>query len=310
MFSIKAKFWEYEREALILRTTPGAESLDRKYLQQVCFGLETAEADVALITKIIRQSGYDLTLCRMVRCRETDFGIKPEEIQLTQRAFVSRAAHVYVKEKWLLGRFVEMHKIKLITVFTTTFLISGCYQWRGELNTRITGLSLKPGGNVVAIGIVEHYSRYPLLNMSGWSRGVPKIQGRKGRVYFYNIKEKKVEEKLSVKFPKEWDAGDNEIGLHIWEGEGIYFKLTGCPKMNQNCNEVKYYHLLSNGKIDQVNELPKFTKEYSKSLMGNTAYRTYNNDILAVSIGHSGAWVPVLTYKNHKLLPVDEKYIM
>jgi hypothetical protein len=63
-----------------LRRTSGVERVDRKYLKQVCFGLETAEADVALVTKILKQGQYELTLCRMVRCSETDFGLKPEEI--------------------------------------------------------------------------------------------------------------------------------------------------------------------------------------------------------------------------------------
>jgi len=80
ILTIKAKPWEYEGEVRILRRAPGVESLDRKHLRQVCFGLETAEADVALITKIIKQGQYDLTLCKMVRCSDTDFGIKPEEI--------------------------------------------------------------------------------------------------------------------------------------------------------------------------------------------------------------------------------------
>jgi len=202
-----------------------------------------------------------------------------------------------------------MHKIKLIALFVTVFLISGCYQWQGEFNTRITGLRLKLGGDVVAIGIVEHYSRYPLFNMSGWGRGVPKVHGRKGRVYFYNIKEQKIEEKVSIKFPKEWDAGDHVIALHVWKGEGIYFKLAGCPKMNQNCNEAEHYHLLSNGKIDQVKEFPRVTKEYSKSLLGDSAYQTYNNEVLTINVGHSGAWEPILIYKNHNLLPVDENNI-
>ena len=202
-----------------------------------------------------------------------------------------------------------MHTIKLIALFATALLIAGCYQWQGTLNTRITDLSLKPGGDVVAIGIVEEYKRYSLVNMSGWSRGVPKIYGRKGRVYYYNIEEQKIEEKLSIKFPKQWDAGDHEIALNAWKGEGVYFKLTGCPKTDQNCNEAEYYYLFSNGKIDQVKEFPKLTKEYYKSLFGEAAYRTYENDILTINVGHAGAWKPILTYKDHKLLPVDEDHI-
>jgi len=197
-------------------------------------------------------------------------------------------------------------KIKSILLIVTAFLLSGCYQWLGDLNTRITGLSLKPSGDVVAIGIVEQYSRYPMLNMSGWSRGVPKIRGRKARVYYYNIKEQKVEEKMVIKFPQQWDAGDHQIILHFWQEEGLYFKLTGCPKTNQNCTEAEYYQLLSNGKIKQLKELPKMTDAYYKSLLGNTAYKRYENNQLTINVGHSGAWQPVLIYKDHKLLPVDE----
>lgn len=202
-----------------------------------------------------------------------------------------------------------MPKIKSIVIFATAFLLQGCYQWKGELNTKITGLQLKPGGDLVAIGIVEHYARYPMLNTSGWSRGIPKVYGRKGRIYYYSIKERKLEEKASIKFPKEWDAGDHKLILHIWSGEGIYFKLTGCPKTNQNCNDAEYYHLLANGEIIQVKELPPVSSDYSKSLLGDTAYKTFTNGIIVINIGHSGAWQPVLYFKDHKLLPVDENPI-
>ena len=80
ILTIKAKPWEYEDEVRILRRTPGVESLERKHLKQVYFGLQTTEADRALVTKIIKQGQYDLTPSRKVRCSETDFGIKPEEI--------------------------------------------------------------------------------------------------------------------------------------------------------------------------------------------------------------------------------------
>jgi hypothetical protein len=80
ILTIKAKQWNYEDEVRILRKTPGVEHLDRKNLRQVCFGLETTESDVALVTKILKQGQYEPTLCRMVRCNETDFGLKSEEI--------------------------------------------------------------------------------------------------------------------------------------------------------------------------------------------------------------------------------------
>lgn len=80
ILTIKAKPWKYEQEVRILRTTPGLESLDREYLRQVCFGLETTKDDVALVRKIIEQGRYDLTFCKMARCTDTDFGLKAEEL--------------------------------------------------------------------------------------------------------------------------------------------------------------------------------------------------------------------------------------
>ena len=80
ILTIKSKPWEYEREVRILRRTPGIEPVATKHLEQVCFGLQTSEADVGLITKILEQGHYDLTLCRMVRCHDTDFGLRVEEI--------------------------------------------------------------------------------------------------------------------------------------------------------------------------------------------------------------------------------------
>jgi DUF2971 family protein len=80
ILTVKAKPWEYEQEVRILRRTPGVESIDRKYLRQVCFGLETGEADIALVQEIMEQGHYDVTMCRMVRSEDTDFGLMVEEI--------------------------------------------------------------------------------------------------------------------------------------------------------------------------------------------------------------------------------------
>lgn len=80
ILTVKAEPWKYEQEVRILRRNSGVEPLDREYLQQVCFGLETAEDDVAMVKKLIEQGNYKVTLCRMVRCKDTDFGFKPVEI--------------------------------------------------------------------------------------------------------------------------------------------------------------------------------------------------------------------------------------
>ena len=111
-----------------------------------------------------------------------------------------------------------MHKIKLIIFIICVVWVAGCYQWTGELNTRITGTALKPDGNIIAIGIIEYSARYPLLGAGGWSRGIPKIHGIKGEIYFYRIKEQKIDKQFSIRSPRRWDDTSRfRIIPYIWE---------------------------------------------------------------------------------------------
>lgn len=78
--SIKAKPWEYEKEVRILRITNGTELIDKFYLTQVCFGLETSEDDITLVRKILDSCGYNVIFCKMIHNTQSDFGFKPVEI--------------------------------------------------------------------------------------------------------------------------------------------------------------------------------------------------------------------------------------
>ncbi len=78
--TVKSLWWEYEKEVRIIRRSEGAQRLDRGYLQQVCFGLSTAESDIQLIKELISSCGYGATLCKMVRDESNDFGLKTVEL--------------------------------------------------------------------------------------------------------------------------------------------------------------------------------------------------------------------------------------
>lgn len=73
----KAHPWKYENEVRILRTSYGAEVIEKHCLKQVCFGLETPDREIAMLTELLKCCGYDATLCKMVRSNQSDFGIEP-----------------------------------------------------------------------------------------------------------------------------------------------------------------------------------------------------------------------------------------
>jgi hypothetical protein len=78
--SIKAEEWQYEKEVRILRNDEGVKVIDKNFLKQVCYGLNTPPSDMLLLNNIIRQSGYKLTLCKIEHSPSSDFGLIPKEI--------------------------------------------------------------------------------------------------------------------------------------------------------------------------------------------------------------------------------------
>lgn len=78
--TIKAQPWDYENEVRIIRQTDGPEVIDKQYLKQVCFGLNTPEADITLVKKLIDSCGYDVAFCKMKRNAWSDFGFEPSKI--------------------------------------------------------------------------------------------------------------------------------------------------------------------------------------------------------------------------------------
>ena len=75
----KSTAWRYEKEARIIRDAHGTFDIPRGFLEQVCFGLRTPQADIDLIEKLAREYSGCTKFCRIVRA-ESDFGITAEEL--------------------------------------------------------------------------------------------------------------------------------------------------------------------------------------------------------------------------------------
>jgi hypothetical protein len=75
----KSPSWRYEKEARIIRCEHGLLNISGKYLAQVCFGLQTPQADIGLVSTLAREYCGCTQFCRMVR-DESDFGFSMKEI--------------------------------------------------------------------------------------------------------------------------------------------------------------------------------------------------------------------------------------
>lgn len=71
--------WGYEKEARIIRSAHGVLDIPRGYLEQVCFGLRTPQADIDLITTLASEHSGCQRFCRIVRAG-SDFGIVAQEM--------------------------------------------------------------------------------------------------------------------------------------------------------------------------------------------------------------------------------------
>jgi len=71
--------WAYEHEVRIIRSEFGLLDIPRGYLEQVCFGLRTSQADIDLVTKLAAENCGCSKFCRIVRSH-SDFGHSAEEL--------------------------------------------------------------------------------------------------------------------------------------------------------------------------------------------------------------------------------------
>jgi hypothetical protein len=69
----KSFAWAYEQEARIIRRKHGVFNFTEPFLNQVCFGLRTPQADIDLITNLAQTYTSCTRFSQMVR-NETEFG--------------------------------------------------------------------------------------------------------------------------------------------------------------------------------------------------------------------------------------------
>lgn len=75
----KNKPWEYEKETRIIRPTHGLLDMPRGFLEQVCFGLRTPQADIDYVVKLAREHAGCKRFVQAVP-DDTDFGITVKEL--------------------------------------------------------------------------------------------------------------------------------------------------------------------------------------------------------------------------------------
>jgi hypothetical protein len=80
IFKAKSPAWEYEHEVRIIRHESGLLNIPTGFLEQVCFGLRTPQADIDLVKKLAREHCGCKKFCQIICDDESDFGIKAVDI--------------------------------------------------------------------------------------------------------------------------------------------------------------------------------------------------------------------------------------
>jgi len=79
LLTSKAPAWIYEEEVRIIRDIKGVYAIPREVLSHVIFGLQTIEADEALIHSVADKYYKNVKFGKVVRTND-DFGITVEDI--------------------------------------------------------------------------------------------------------------------------------------------------------------------------------------------------------------------------------------
>lgn len=79
LLTAKDECWKYEQENRLVARHPGPKPISPDALIQVCFGLDTPEADIDRVTKFLEDHKYTAAICRIVK-DDNDFGLRVDEI--------------------------------------------------------------------------------------------------------------------------------------------------------------------------------------------------------------------------------------
>jgi hypothetical protein len=78
-FTAKSPEWLYEKEVRIISRRPGLLKIEKSFIKQICFGLNTSSEDMELIREITKNYEHSVQFCK-IRRSDNDFGIYAEEI--------------------------------------------------------------------------------------------------------------------------------------------------------------------------------------------------------------------------------------
>lgn len=79
LLTAKSACWSYEKEVRIISREQGQMEIDRSFLKQICFGLNTPKTDIDLIKMVSAKFGYSASFCQVQRSVD-DFGLKIVEL--------------------------------------------------------------------------------------------------------------------------------------------------------------------------------------------------------------------------------------
>jgi len=79
ILAAKSPSWKYEKEVRIIRSNPGLLKIEKNFIKQICFGLDTQDEDVALIKEITDNYKEKVQLCKAIRA-SSDFGVRFKKI--------------------------------------------------------------------------------------------------------------------------------------------------------------------------------------------------------------------------------------
>ena len=80
VLTVKSSPWQHEKEVRILRKVDGPYAIRKQHLAQVCFGLETSDADIDLVKSLLTQGRYEAELFRLMHSENADFALNVVEI--------------------------------------------------------------------------------------------------------------------------------------------------------------------------------------------------------------------------------------
>jgi hypothetical protein len=79
IFTAKSPCWRYEREVRIIKNNPGILRIEKSFIKQICFGLNTSDEDIERIKEIISHYIDKVQLCKVIRAT-SDFGMRFKKI--------------------------------------------------------------------------------------------------------------------------------------------------------------------------------------------------------------------------------------